>query len=154
MPRFTILLHQTETTPDWRAADSPSNVASGNQHWDWLFETDEEDADDDAWSLLTWATDPLEPDWLERTARTTPSIAAMRLPNHRRRYLHFEGELSDGRGSVRRVALGEYSLIAKTADDFRVRLKSVTPHGAKSLTPCVHFRRAESLWRLEIDAVE
>ncbi len=33
----------------------------------------------------------------------------LRLPDHRHYYLEYEGELSDGRGSVKRIAAGFYS---------------------------------------------
>jgi hypothetical protein len=40
----------------------------------------------------------------------TETVTLTRLNNHRRAYLEYEGEISGGRGWVRRVAEGQYSV--------------------------------------------
>jgi len=62
-------------------------------HWDFLIEIAGQDHLA-AWRLLN---DP-------RTGAA--EIPAERLPDHRRRYLDYEGEISGGRGSVRRIDRG------------------------------------------------
>jgi hypothetical protein len=53
--------------------------------------------------LLTLALERLPP--ATQPGETT-TLNAQRLPNHRRAYLDYEGEVSEGRGSVRREAAG------------------------------------------------
>ncbi|MEZ6138341.1 MAG: hypothetical protein R3C53_25945 [Pirellulaceae bacterium] len=65
-------------------------------HWDFMVET--------ADLLLTFRLDRLPQDG-------TTAILAERLSDHRQRYLDFEGELSNDRGHVRRVAKGNYQLV-------------------------------------------
>jgi len=60
-------------------------------HFDWMFQADP------AGELATW-----------RSAVWPPAgeVVLERLADHRKAYLTFEGEISGGRGSVRRVAQG------------------------------------------------
>lgn len=93
MRRFVILEHD-----------------AGAIHWDFLLDT----ADDAP--LMTWrlAANPL----------VGPSpIAATRLPDHRRRYLDYEGPLSGDRGSVRRVEQGAAVLLLISEALVRLRLR-------------------------------
>ncbi len=46
------------------------------------------------------------------------------LPNHRRKYLTFEGELSGGRGRVLAVTRGQCTIDARSGDDLLVRLET------------------------------
>ena len=66
-------------------------------HWDFMLEVPGQER------LATWrlARNPLE---------TTDDIPATRLADHRRAYLDYEGELSGGRGRVRRVEQGGATL--------------------------------------------
>lgn len=73
-------------------------------HWDFLLE------DGDA--LRTWAIDAAIVPGVELPARA--------LPHHRRVYLEYEGPVSGGRGSVRRVAEGTFR-VREWGDD-RVRV--------------------------------
>ncbi len=77
-------------------------------HWDLMLETGE------AGSLRTWAID----------AAVVPgkALPARALDDHRAAYLDHEGEVSGGRGTVRRVDRGEYEPIVWTPDLVRVRL--------------------------------
>jgi hypothetical protein len=75
-------------------------------HWDFLLEHAE--------ALRCWALEaPIEP------GREVPARA---LPDHRRVYLEYEGEVSGGRGTVRRLEGGTYEVRIWTADLVRVRL--------------------------------
>jgi len=44
------------------------------------------------------------------------SIAAAKLPDHRRKYLEYEGTISGGRGEVKRVDAGSVDVLEITAD--------------------------------------
>ena len=140
MPRFTILRHSVG--PKFQRPINPiaPGVAAGHEHWDWLFEqpTDANElASDDGAStakgLWTWTTDPLlavtELTVTELTAtdasiKRLPTILvpALRLPNHRERYLHFEGEISGDRGRVDQIATGRYELIRYSRGSFGAML--------------------------------
>ena len=80
---FALLEHDTST---------PS-AAGPERHWDLIIEAPRHDR------LPTWrlARDPLS---------TTGEIPAERIKDHRRLYLDFEGEISGGRGVVRRLDRG------------------------------------------------
>ncbi|MCA9280556.1 MAG: hypothetical protein H6812_09255 [Phycisphaeraceae bacterium] len=45
-----------------------------------------------------------------------PGASLERLPDHRRHYLTFEGEISHNRGRVTRVATGRCNIIQETSD--------------------------------------
>lgn len=87
--RFVLLLH---TLPD----GSPQST-----HWDLMIRQDD--------SLLTLALQALPPQTLHTSGLVWP---ARRLPDHRLRYLEYEGVVGPAqpgganRGSVRRVAAG------------------------------------------------
>jgi hypothetical protein len=85
--------------------------AERKSHWDLMLEQGE--------VLLTLALQAL-PQSLPPGA--TAVIEAQRLPDHRRYYLDFEGEVSGGRGTVRREAAG--------------RLDFATPTGGGDVTRC------------------
>lgn len=75
-------------------------------HWDVMLEDGE--------TLRTWAIDePIE---------SGVDLPARALPNHRRVYLDYEGEVSGGRGVVRRVAQGTYTTLFESEDRLRVQL--------------------------------
>jgi len=75
-------------------------LPDGSRHFDWLFAVD--DAPQEA-RLRTWRspTSPVE-------ATPGDALALERLPDHRPRYLDYEGPISGHRGDVRRVASGRY----------------------------------------------
>lgn len=81
--RFVILHHRQE----------------GSEHWDLMLERGE--------VLWTWRLDrdPLDP-------RNYP-IPAERIGDHRKAYLTYEGPISGGRGTVRRVDQGTYTSAAE-----------------------------------------
>ncbi len=76
-------------------------------HWDFMLERGE--------SLRTWAIDaPVVAD-LDLPARA--------LPDHRRIYLEYEGEVSGNRGTVHRVDEGVYTALIWEEGRVRVRLE-------------------------------
>ena len=60
-------------------------------------------------------------------------LSAEELADHRPAYLDYEGEVSTGRGSVTRVAAGEYEVLAESADVLRVCLSSEMLSGELTL---------------------
>lgn len=51
------------------------------------------------------------------------SLLAYRIADHRRRYLHYEGTISGGRGSVRRLASGRLRMEKVSKDHWRLELE-------------------------------
>ena len=106
MPRFVLLYH-----------DCPPHYARPS-HWDFMLESGD--------TLRTWALETLPRAWHAAHARTIAiyphcpalaegdDVAAEQLGDHRREYLEFEGDLSDNRGSVIRVAAGIYATITES----------------------------------------
>src|SRR5215470_5282132 len=95
MPRFVLLYH--ECPPDY---ERPS-------HWDLMLEAGD--------LLRTWALLQLP----DETASET--VDAEELDDHRLAYLEYEGAVSGGRGSVRRVDAGTYETIVETGDSLQIR---------------------------------
>ncbi len=75
-------------------------------HWDFMLERGE--------TLRTWA--------LGSPIGSNQELPARPLGDHRRVYLDYEGDISGGRGTVRRVDAGRYRVIEWSADRVRVRL--------------------------------
>lgn len=63
---------------------------------------------EDGAALKTWALPFLPAPGMEGHA--------VQLPDHRLKYLDYEGEVSNGRGSVKRVNAGSVSWLLKEAD--------------------------------------
>lgn len=84
MRRAALLLHRT---PD------------GSSHFDWLIER-AAGADPDERALIAFRTDVRADEAADRT------FNGVRITDHRRLYLDFEGALSDSRGHVQRIASG------------------------------------------------
>lgn len=114
--RFTLLRHLVG--PSFRRADAPQSdsTAAGPVHWDWLFQSRQS-------ALWTWATDPLCS--LEQsTSIPFPSetVSALKLADHRSRYLDYEGEIAGDRGTVRQIATGTYQIVCQREGFFEARL--------------------------------
>ena len=58
---------------------------------------------------------------------------AKRLPDHRKHYLDYEGDVSDGRGTVRRIDAGTFERL----DDQRFRLRGAVFVGTLEFLPNV-----------------
>jgi len=94
MPRFVVLCH--ETPPGYPRP----------RHYDLMLERGD--------SLRTWA--------LAEFPALGLTVAAEELLPHRLEYLEFEGEIASGRGSVTRLAAGEYEIQTEDADFLRIAL--------------------------------
>lgn len=92
--RFVILHHRLDDS----------------EHWDLMLEYGD--------SLLTWQLpgDPTRPDSLPMTAR--------RIAGHRKAYLHYEGPISDNRGTVMRICCGSVWIEEINALRCRFRIES------------------------------
>ena len=101
MPRFAILLHKT--SPDY---ERPT-------HWDLLLERGD--------ALDAWA--------LAEEPAIGKTIAAERLPDHRLRYLDYEGPISGGRGSVSKWDTGTFVITSDQADRLVIRVSGGQPLG-------------------------
>jgi hypothetical protein len=86
-------------------------LPDGGSHYDWMIDVPPpaplrrrrgptEPLDPDARDLATFRVD------VRIDQSRIDEFLATALPNHRRRYLTYQGPLSDGRGHVRRVAKG------------------------------------------------
>jgi hypothetical protein len=102
-------------------------AAEGSRHWDLLVEMPGADA------LATWRLErsPLDADH---------EIPATRIQDHRRLYLDYEGEISGGRGAVRRLdrgaatieSAGDRVLLVLSGECLRGRFE-ITPAGTGQL---------------------
>lgn len=72
-------------------------LPDGSSHFDWML------ARDAAGPLVTFRV-------TERIDAGVRAFVATRLPDHRRVYLTYEGDVSGGRGRVRRVAEGSVAI--------------------------------------------
>jgi hypothetical protein len=96
-------------------------------HFDLMFETGADSL------LRTWRSN----DWPLRSGGTLTKLA-----DHRRTYLDYEGPISGDRGSVRRVASGNFQILRDDAHAFEVLLSDNDTS--------VHFHRQNSdQWRAE-----
>lgn len=98
-------------------------------HYDWLMEEPpsskqtSKQTSADSQSLL-WAARVDQPPWLwrgDRKQTLTPLVP------HRRRYLHYQGPISAGRGSVKRVARGLFHPICWTPGLLRLQIHWQSP---------------------------
>ena len=85
--RFVILHHQTPM----------------DDHWDIMLEADS--------ALITWSIPPQSPAGAGSIGATFV-CSATRLPDHRKYYLDYEGEITGNRGMVSRIDAGTYEQIA------------------------------------------
>jgi hypothetical protein len=132
MPRFVLLLHHC-----------PNNKPRPT-HCDLMFEAGD--------SLATWALATLPSDWREAFAGLDLKFASSnvvdteRLPDHRKAYLDYEGPVSSGRGSVRRIDAGTY---AAASEPYEFVLEGGILRGTILLQPPPEHRER---WRLTFTA--
>src|SRR5437867_1970668 len=93
-------------------------------HWDFMLESGA--------ALRTWR--------LADAPVTDCTIAATPLADHRRTYLEYEGEVSGGRGHVRRWDWGQFEWVRDHPQSVEVTL-----HGAR-VSGRVYLGRGESGW--------
>ncbi len=77
--------------------------------------------------LRTWCIETPPESW-PQSADSAGQPPARRTPDHRLIFLSYEGEISGGRGSVRRIAEGTVELISQTTTAWRVHLHSTKWH--------------------------
>lgn len=99
--RFVILHHQIPAKPG----------RESSQHWDLMLE--------DGSELLTWA--------IQERPEAGKTIPARQLPNHRLKYLDYEGPISDDRGSVSRFLAGGFVWLERENDRIKVELQDADP---------------------------
>jgi hypothetical protein len=75
-------------------------------HWDFMLECED--------ALLAWR--------LAQLPAVNATVAATVLPDHRTIYLDYEGEVSGGRGRVRRWDSGEYGWIERSAGNLELQV--------------------------------
>jgi hypothetical protein len=83
-------------------------LPDGRRHWDWLIERPR---GGEGSRLISFRVE-LRIDGLHGEGR---SFGAVRMADHRRQYLEYEGEVSGGRGRVVRVAHGEVLDVSERA---------------------------------------
>lgn len=117
MPRTVLLRHDLPH-------DHPHDHPAGSHHFDWLFEP----ADTPITPATPTSADPNARVLITFRLATPPhkalgaTLAATRLPPHRRLYLDYEGPISGNRGRVQRVASGHADILADTPDRFAARV--------------------------------
>ncbi len=101
MPRYALLRHEVPAT-----FGRPS-------HWDLLLEQGD--------ICEAWAIEVLPIAWAERLkvaqAMSESRIEALRLHSHRKHYLDYEGPVGNNRGTVARVATGDYLPLGWTSTE-------------------------------------
>jgi hypothetical protein len=104
-------------------------------HWDLLLDVPALEG------LWTWRL-------LEHPA-TSGAIRAERLPDHRRRYLDYEGPISGNRGSVTRWDAGDYVLLSDESDGgLLLEFRGDKRRGVARLSPAATVQ-SEPMWTLE-----
>lgn len=107
MPRYVLLRH--ELPPD----------AGRASHWDFMLEHQG--------ALWTWAFESLPADWQDQLGMSRQDardeVTTRKLVDHRLAYLTYEGQISNGRGTVKRVAEGEYDLLSGEDSPIEIELR-------------------------------
>ncbi len=126
MPRFTILAHHAGRRPTREIVVAGRSIAAGPVHWDWLFDPDDNPSSPDSPRVWTWATDPVVIHGQDRPASFPEAeFAALRLPDHRRLYLDYCGEIGNDRGTVDPIVTGRYELCRQGAGELEFDLRLI-----------------------------
>ena len=107
----------------------------GEDHFDLMLDTGP--------ALTTWKL-PANPATLAPGA----TLAAEKLPDHRRDYLHIEGPIAEGRGFVQRIESGRFHILGGTTTPQPIRLEGTKINGTFELTPQTHNPEHGTLVRL------
>lgn len=100
MPQYVVLYHEL--------SEDEQLSRTSRSHFDWMFEHEN--------GLATWATETLP------SKDQSLELIAIRLPDHRKAYLTYEGAVSGNRGHVTRREAGTYEVIEASEDSFQVLL--------------------------------
>ena len=84
------------------------HLAPTGEHWDFMLERES--------CLLTWQLQS------EPTTRDACPIHCVRIKDHRKHYLDYQGPISGGRGMVSRYDRGHYDLLAASDSAWTIRL--------------------------------
>lgn len=98
---FVVLFHEM-----------PESTDSRGSHWDLMIATD------DSGPLKTWALDQLP----DLDAEDDFVVLGIALPDHRRVYLEYEGDVSGNRGTVRQIATGSATWLLSKDRTASIRL--------------------------------
>ena len=79
-------------------------------HFDFMLETED--------SLLTWRINKLDISLLDKPGE----LVTLKLKNHRKEYLSFEGPISCNRGFVEIYDQGNYSIINENQENYKIKL--------------------------------
>ncbi len=92
----------------------------GPTHYDFMLESGD--------ALSTWRLSSIP-----ANLKIDEHMPAVRLADHRRAYLEYEGQLSGGRGEVRTADRGEYRTLRRTTDAWEVALAGESTRGRFAL---------------------
>ena len=151
--RFVVLRHWVgvglQRQSGWNGDELDESEGSGQSHFDWMFEVEGE--------LRTWATPPVD------DFENSFEIHADRLPNHRLKYLDYEGELSGERGHVEQVLHGHLCSSDDDSQRFTAELSwqtiDQTHHASVAVyrsNPAQVFANDgdQEVWRLRFKRIE
>jgi len=131
-----------QTDPTRRATVVLDHACGDQSHYDWMIEDPAAPAGQGR--LCTWRVAVAPSDW-----HAGGTLELTRLGDHRRAYLQYEGELTGGRGSVRRVDEGEVEVVAWS------QRHAVVDVNLKHFTGRVKLQQvAHSRWTAHIQGVE
>ena len=151
--RFVVLLHQLGPQ-----SAGPS-LEHGPAHWDWMFQVDPSAANQSlrTWSTRIWPKEPTE------KLSDVMEMDAIELPDHRGVYLDKQGDIGGGRGTVTRIAQGQFHSSVASADKFQASLvwspgsdlpsemSSDLPSEMLAMQRIVFYRIARRSWRLRLE---
>ncbi len=100
------------------------HVRDADTHWDLMLQMPDKEL------LATWRIRVAPSLWIGHFG----PIPAWQLPDHRMEYLHYEGEISGGRGRVSQVDGGVLELIAYNDQEINFILRGRMLHGRFALT--------------------
>lgn len=108
--RFTISLHRVASGLKRQSSPDVQPSTPVTDHLDWFFQQTR----DNSLPLKTLATSVV--------LAASPQIEATLLPDHRVRYLDYDGEVSGNRGCVQRLVTGTYETIKSDTTQFIIRV--------------------------------
>ena len=116
------------------------HTGHGPEHWDLMIEDGE--------LLAAWH--------LERppAAHDPVPIPAVRIPDHRKHYLTYEGPVSGGRGDVALHESGTATTLGRTSNAWRFRLQGRHLNGAFALERSPANSNRPDRWTLRREPVE
>ncbi|EMI54619.1 hypothetical protein [Rhodopirellula sallentina] len=106
--RFTISLHRVASGLKRQPSPGTESPTPVTDHLDWFFQQ----SPDEALPVKTLATSV--------ALAGSTQIEATLLPDHRVRYLDYDGEVSGNRGCVQRLVTGTYETIKTDARQFTI----------------------------------